>query len=349
MAVMERKFSNDHRPRSGRSSGWRLPRRCRWAGVALALFILPFVAACEKSENRHFVTIGTGGVTGVYYVVGGSVCRLVNKSRAAHGIFCAVESTGGSLYNLNLLRRGEIEIGVAQSDWQFHAVSGDVPPFDTKGPDRSLRALFSLHAEPFTVVARADSGIRRFTDLKGRRVNIGNPGSGQRATMEVVMAAMGWTTGDFLLASELKSSEQGQALCDGKVDAIVFTVGHPNGSILEATTSCDAVLVPVEGDVIDRLIANHSYYAAASIPGGLYRGTAHETRTFGVRATLVSRADAEDRAVYEVVKAVFDHLGDFKRLHPSFRSLEPEEMLQAGLSAPLHPGALRYYRERGWR
>ena len=224
-----------------------------------------------QGTAAQFVTIGTGGVTGVYYPTGGAICRLVNKGRKEHGIRCSVESTGGSVYNLNTIRAGELDMGVAQSDWQFHAYHG-TSRFEDQGANMELRAIFSVHPEPFTVVARADSGIESFDDLKGKRVNIGNPGSGQRGTMEVVMAALGWEKSDFALASELKSAEQSQALCDNKIDAIVFTVGHPSGSIKEATTSCDSVLVSVTGAAIEKLVADNDYYRTATIPGEMYRG-----------------------------------------------------------------------------
>ncbi|MHA1537910.1 MAG: TAXI family TRAP transporter solute-binding subunit, partial [Alphaproteobacteria bacterium] len=187
-------------------------------------------------QAKTFVKIGTGGQTGVYYQVGQAICRLVNRDSAKNDINCTAPSTGGSVANLNALRAGELSMGVAQSDWQYHAYNG-TSKFKSKGPFKDLRAVFSVHPEPFTVVARKDSGIKTFTDLKGKRVNIGNVGSGQRGTMEVVMGKLGWTMGSFKLATELKSSEQAKALCDNKVDAIVFTVGHPNGSIKEATTS----------------------------------------------------------------------------------------------------------------
>ena len=208
--------------------------------------------------------------------------------------------------------------------------------------------MFSVHGEPFTVIARADSGIETFEDLKGKRVNIGNPGSGQRATMEVVMNALGWTLDDFALASELKPAEQSAALGDNKVDAIIYTVGHPNGSIQEATTTVDARIIPVTGPEIDALIADNPYYAAATIPGGMYTGTDEDVSTFGVKATFVTSADVPDDVVYEVVKAVFDNFDRFKGLHPAFADLTEEEMISAGLSAPLHPGAEKYYKERGW-
>ena len=311
------------------------------AGAALAMLTAP-VAMAEE-----FITIGTGGVTGVYYPTGGAICRLVNKGRKDHGIRCSVESTGGSVYNINTIRAGELEFGVAQSDWQYHAFKG-TSRFEEQGPFEDLRAVFSVHPEPFTVVARADAGISTFADLKGKRVNIGNPGSGQRGTMEVVMEKMGWETSDLALASELKAAEQSAALCDNQIDAMIYTVGHPSGSIQEATTACDSVLVEVSGAEIDALINDNSYYRSAKIPGGMYRGTDGDVATFGVGATFVTSASVSEDAVYAVVSAVFDNFEDFKKLHPAFANLTAEEMATAGLSAPLHPGAEKYYKEKGW-
>ncbi|WP_371225759.1 TAXI family TRAP transporter solute-binding subunit [Roseovarius sp. 2305UL8-3] len=311
------------------------------AGAAVAAMMAPAAYAEE------FITIGTGGVTGVYYPTGGAICRLVNKGRKDHGIRCSVESTGGSVYNINTIREGELEFGVAQSDWQYHAYNGS-SKFEEAGPFEGLRAVFSVHPEPFTVVARADAGISSFEDLKGKRVNIGNPGSGQRGTMDVVLEAMGWTVGDFALASELKAAEQSAALCDNQIDAMIYTVGHPSGSIQEASTACDSVLVNVTGEAIDGLIENNSFYRTATIPGGMYRGSDNETTTFGVGATFVTSDAVSEDAVYAVVAAVFDNFDDFKKLHPAFANLKAEEMATAGLSAPLHPGAAKYYKEKGW-
>ncbi|PIE11794.1 MAG: C4-dicarboxylate ABC transporter substrate-binding protein [Rhodobacterales bacterium] len=305
------------------------------------------VAMAAPAVAEDFITIGTGGVTGVYYPTGGAICRLVNKGRKEHGIRCSVESTGGSIYNINTIREGELEFGVAQSDWQYHAYNG-TSKFEDQGAFEDLRAVFSIHAEPLTVVARADSGITTFDDMKGKRVNLGNPGSGARATFEVLLDAMGWTTDDFSLAAELKPAEQSAALCDNQVDAIVFTVGHPSGTIQEATTACDSVIVAVEGEAVDKLIEENSYYRAASVPGGMYRGTDADVNTYGVGATFVTSANVSDEAVYEVVKAVFDNFDDFKNLHPAFANLTPQDMATAGLSAPLHDGAAKYYREQGW-
>lgn len=302
--------------------------------------------AAAPSMAEEFVSIGTGGVTGVYYPTGGAICRMMAKTRSEHGIRCAVESTGGSVYNVNAVRSGELEFGVAQSDVQYKAVHGEGSLADA-GPNPDLRSVFSIHPEPFTVVARADAGITNFEDLQGKRVNVGNPGSGQRDTMEVVMNAMGWTMDSFALASELQAAEQSQALCDNNIDAMVYTVGHPSGSIQEATTACDAVLVNVTGEAIDALVAANPYYRTATIPGGMYRGNDADTATFGVGATLVTSASVSEETVYQLVKAVFEDIDGFRGLHPAFANLDPREMANDGLSAPLHPGAERYFREAG--
>ena len=314
--------------------------------AALVAGTTAFAGGAALAQDQTFIAIGTGGVTGVYYPTGGAICRLVNRDRAEHGIRCGVESTGGSVFNINAIRGGELEFGVAQSDWQYHAYNG-TSRFEEQGPFEDLRAVFSVHPEPFTVVARADAGIETFEDLQGKRVNVGNPGSGQRGTMEVLMEAMGWTMDDFALASELQAAEQSQALCDNNIDAMIYTVGHPSGSIQEATTACDSVLVDVANDAVDMLVEENPFYRTATIPGGMYRGNPEDTQTFGVGATFVTHADVSDEVVYTVVSAVFENLDQFKSLHPAFANLDPEQMANDGLSAPLHAGAERYFREAG--
>ena len=323
----------------------RISLKATVLGLSTAALLAGAPATVQAQEK--FVTIGTGGQTGVYYQVGGSICRLVNRGTKDHGIKCT-HTTGGSVANINGIRAGDLDLGVAQSDWQYHAFNGTAPDQFPDGAFEELRAVFSVHPEPFTVVARADSGIKSFDDLKGKRVNVGNPGSGQRGTMEVVMKEMGWSMDDFKLASELKSAEQSQALCDNKIDAMVFTVGHPNGSIKEATTSCETVMVPVTGAAIDKLVNDNAYYAKATIPGGMYSGTDADTVTFGVGATFVASTNVDEETVYQMVKAVFDNFDRFKRLHPAFANLEEGRMIKNNLSAPLHDGAVRYYKEKGW-
>jgi len=315
------------------------------AAMTAALAVAGPADEARAADDETFVTIGTGGVTGVYYPAGGAICRLLNKDRDRHGIRCSVESTGGSVYNLNTMQADELSFGVVQSDWQYHAHNGSKRFSDD--PFEELRAVFSLHPEPFTVVAREDSGIEDFVDTAGKRVNIGNPGSGQRATMDVVMEALGWTPDKFSLASELKADEQASALCDNKVDAFVYVVGHPSGSIEEATTTCDTNLVNVQNDAVAELVEDRPYYSWATLPGGMYKGNDEDTKTFGVRATFVTSTDVSEKVVYELVKAVFENFEAFKSLHPAFKILDKEEMATQALSAPLHPGAKKYYEEAG--
>jgi TRAP transporter TAXI family solute receptor len=305
------------------------------------------LSAAPSYAQQRFITIGTGGVTGVYYAAGGAICRLMNKDRARHGIRCSVESTGGSVFNINTIKAGELDFGVTQSDWQFHATNGG-KVFEKDGKHTDLRAVFSLHPEPFTVLSRKEAGISGIAGLKGKRVNIGNPGSGTRASMEELMGAMAWKTSDFALAAELKADEHGAALCDNKIDAFIFGVGHPSANIQDPITTCGARLVPLTGAAVDKLVAGAPFYAKVSIPGGLYAGHPNPTPTYGVLATFVTSAKVPEATVYELTKAVFENFEEFKKLHPALGALDPKDMIKNGLSAPLHPGAIRYYKEKGW-
>jgi len=314
--------------------------------VIMVIAAFPTFANSADRASDKFITIGTGGVTGVYYPAGGAICRLMNKGRKSHGIRCSVQSTEGSIDNIELLKSGDIDVAVAQSDWQFHAYNG-TDYFSNRKPLTDLRSLFSLHSEPFTVVARKDSGIRTFDDLKGKRVNVGAVGSGMRGTMDFIMKQKGWKYTDFAATTELSPAEQTQALCENKIDVMVYAAGNPNGAIQEVTTSCDTVLIPVEGPEIDKLIQENPYYAYTTIPGGMYIGSDKDVKTIGVKATFVAMKDLDDEVVYQLVKAVFDNFDSFRTLHPVFETLDPQRLVHEGNTAPLHPGAARYFKEKG--
>lgn len=314
--------------------------------AAMAAFALTGPIATVQAQQK-FMTIGTGGVTGVYYAAGGSICRLVNKDRAKHGFRCTVESTGGSVANINTIKAGDLDFGVAQSDWNYHGYKG-TSTFEKSGAFPELRSVFSLHPEPFTVLARGDANIKNFSDLKGKRVNVGNPGSGTRASMDQLLVAMNWKVSDFGLAAELKADEHGAALCDNKIDAFFYGVGHPSANIQDPVTTCGAKLVNITGPAVDKLVKDNSFYAKATIPAGLYKGNDTATQTYGVVATFVTSAKVPDEQVYTLVKAVFENFDDFKKLHPAFANLKAENMVKDGLSAPLHNGAAKYYKEKGW-
>ncbi len=302
--------------------------------------------------QKKFISIGTGGPTGVYFVVGQSVCRLVHKEAAEgrkkgrkHGIRCAAPSTAGSTYNIGNIKAGELDFGVAQSDWQFHAYNGS-SKFKDKA-FKKLRAVFSVHPEPYHIIVGKNSGIKAWGDLTGKRFNIGNRGSGQRGTTEVLMAAYGTKKSDFKIATELTSTEQSKALCDGKIDAYGYTVGVPNAGVAVATDGCGAKIINLATGIEKALVDSNPYYAFATIPKGTYKTTDSDVTTFGVMATFVTSADVPEDIVYEVTRAVFENLDDFRKLHPAFKNLDPKQMVTNALSAPLHPGALKYYKEKG--
>src|SRR5438477_7768144 len=320
--------------------GIRSVRVAAAALFAFASFVAPALA------QQKFVTIGTGGVTGVYYAVGGAICRLMNKNRSETGLRCSVESTGGSVFNVNAIKAGELDFGLAQSDVQFNAAKGEG---QFKGnADADLRAVFSVHPEPFTVLARRDAGVKEFADFKGKRFNIGNPGSGTLLSMEELLKQLGWTKASFSLAAELKADEQGTALCDNKIDGFFYGVGHPSAAIQDPTIACGAKLISLRGPAVDALVKEHAFYAKVNIPGGMYANNPNPTPTYGVLATLITSAKASDDIVYALVKAVFENFDEFKKLHPAFANLDPAKMATDGVSAPLHPGAAKYYKEKGW-
>jgi len=301
--------------------------------------------APEKAKTT-FITIGTGGITGVYYPTGGAIAKIVNKKKDVYGIRCTVESTGGSVFNVNAIMAGDLQFGVVQSDRQFQAING-LAEWKDKGKQEDLRAVFSIHPESITLVAAVDAGINDIADLKGKRVNIGNPGSGQRQNSIDALEAVGINYKTDMNAEGIKASESASLLQDGRIDAFFYTVGHPSGSIKEATAGARKVrFASITG--IDSLLEKYPYYAKAYIPVKLYPGAENTENvdTFGVKATFVTSAKVPEDVVYAVTKEVFDNFDDFKKLHPAYAVLTKEGMLE-GLSAPLHPGALKYYKEAG--
>lgn len=325
--------------------------------IAVSLCSFPGCGRDEGGETKKppgisLVTIGTGGITGVYYPTGGAISRMINAKKDQYGIRCTVESTGGSVFNVNALMAGDLEFGVVQSDCQFQAVHGSGGSEWAGNPQKKLRAVFSVHPETCTLVAAVDAGIRTITDLRGKRVNIGNPGSGQRQNCIDALTAVGIDWEQDIQAEGIKASEAPGLLLDGRIDAFFYTVGHPNNNFKEAAAGKrKVVFVPITGPGIDALIGRLPYYAKAVVPViGNYPGAANDSdiESFGVKATVVTSADVPDSIVYAVTREVFENLDDFKKLHPAYAGLTKENMLQ-GLSAPIHPGALTYYREAGLR
>lgn len=314
--------------------------------VVFGLVLLMGAGANECLAKTTFVTIGTGGITGVYYPTGGAIAKMVNKKKKEYGVRATVESTGGSVFNINAVMAGDLEFGIAQSDRQYQATKG-IAEWEKKGPQKNLRSVFSIHPELVTLVAAVDANINAITDLKGKRVNIGNPGSGHRQNALDAFSTAGLDPKKDLVVEGIKASEAPGLLQDGRIDAFFYTVGHPSGAIKEATAGARKVrFVPITST--EELIAKNSFYANSYIPAKLYPNAAgkENTNTFGVKATLITAADVPEDVVYAITKEVFENFEAFKKLHPAYGVLTKESML-SGLSAPLHPGALKYYKEAG--
>ncbi len=332
---------------------WRVSSQMssHWAGVLIAVIVAGGAAAqpvSQASTRTDTLTIGTGSVSGVYLPAGGAICTMVNRSRKTSGVHCVVAPTEGSVANLEALRAGYANFAIAQSDVVADAAAGR-DRFASAGPDADLRAVFALHSETFGIVARDDSDIDDFDDLKGRRVAVGPPGSGQRVLLDQLLAARGWSLKDLGAVLEVAPTEEADVLCDGKADAAIYMAGNPTGLLQEATTSCDTEIVPIPADLVASLVRDNPALRAAVIPGGLYRNTPDDVATIGTVALLVTSTAEPADHVYLLVRAVFENLAIINSLHPALFDLKPKDMVQQAFPMPLHEGALRYYRERGWR
>ncbi|AIL64723.1 TRAP transporter solute receptor, TAXI family [Rickettsiales bacterium Ac37b] len=293
---------------------------------------------------EKFVIIGTGKVTGVYYPTGSAICRMVNRYRRTNSIRCSIDPSNGSLDNIQSLKNKTFDLGIIQSDIQYNAYNG-IDNFANDGPDKSLRSIFSLHNDDFTVVVRSDSGIKTIEDLKGKKINISSKGSGSREMLQTIMDLYGLTSENFIF-SELTSSEESFALCNNKIDAIIASVGHPNAAIQEVSALCDITIIPITGNNIEKLLKDYSYYTKSTIPGGLYAGNPNNIPTFSVKVSIITREDVNDNVIYQVVKSLFDHFDVFRNLHPVLHNLVPKDMIQNNI-IPIHKGAERYYKEKG--
>ncbi len=307
------------------------------SAALIAALTIPAFAA-------EFITIGTGSVTGTYYPTGGAVCRLVNKYKKETKIRCSVESTGGSVYNINTIKNGELDFGIVQSDVVYQASNGK-DKFEGK-PIKKLRSVMAIYPELFTLVTRAEAGINGIMDIKGKKINLGNPGSGNESTALGLFEAMGMSKDDLAFAGVLKAGEAPDALRDNKIDGYFYMVGHPTANIKDASNSVDIRITPIHGPKVDAFVKANPYFAQADVPAGLYKGVDTPVPTFGVKAVLVTSTDVSEKAVYTLVKAILENFDAFKKLHPAYANITKESLLD-GLSAPLHEGAKKYFKEAG--
>ena len=321
-------------------------RRRSWIRAACigAVFGLQ---ACTIVQHRPDVAIGTGRPGGAYFALGDSICRLFNLDLEKRGLRCAAYPSSGPVANIDRLHDGRIDIGIVQSDALADALRGH-GPFVARGPDMALRVLFTGQTEAFTIVAHRSRDVRAASELRGKRVNLGSPGSGERVSMERVMAALGFAPGDFAETRELPLAQQHDAFCATALDAIVYMVRHPNGLVDDVVRTCGGILVNVSGPPIERLLFEHPEYSRFVIPANTYAGNPEAVATLGVRSAVITTARLPEAVAYEITKAVFENIDDFRRLHPDFATLLASDMVPRAGIVPVHPGAVRYYRARGW-
>lgn len=306
----------------------------------LAAFSL---ALATTAFAQGFYTIGTGGVTGVYYPVGGATAKIVNDADV--GLRLTVESTGGSVFNIKAIEAGQLDLALAQSDVAYQAYNGEVE-FEGAPVDK-LRSVMGLHAEPMHLVCDASDNVSEFRDIAGKRVSIGNPGSGILNTVQAMLETVGMSESDFQ-AEYLRAAEAPDFLRDGRIDCFFYTVGIGGAAIRDITSTSDVNLVPLDDEEFQGLIDEEPYYAFATVPAGTYDGQDEEITLFGVKAVFVTSTDLPEEDVYTVVKAVLDNLETFQATHPALRDLTTEDFL-SGLAAPLHDGAERAFQEAGLR
>ncbi len=317
-----------------------IAKKCLIALVA----VLGLALSAPQAKAKQDILFGGAAITGVYYQVALQISNMMNKHMGNKYNYIG-RPTGGSVFNINALDRGAFDFAVAQSDRNYQGYNGTA---DWEGkPVSGLRSVFSMHPETVMLVTRKGTGIAAVEGLKGKRVNIGNPGSGQRGNAEDVLRLYGLDFTKDFTAEALQQGEASRALVDQKIDAFFYTVGNPNAAIEEPAQSVEIDMVPLNSDAIKQFVAEHPYYIMTAIPAGTYRGIDRDIETYAVTATVVTNEGVSEEVVYDMVKTVFENLDELKASHAAFRVLKPEEMLQ-GLSAPFHPGAEKYYKEKGW-
>lgn len=318
----------------------------RLARAALAALALVLAVGAAQAAPR-LITIGSGAFGGVYFPAAGALCRLLNRETGRHGIRCVAETSRGSLQNVADLLENATDFGIVQTDVQADAVTGR-GRFAAEGPRQRLRALFALHAEPITVLARLDAGVASLSGLTGLRFSPGQHRSGTQATMAMLLGSLGMAEADFAEAPGLSPQAAASALCENHIDAFAYVVGHPNQLVRSVSESCAVSLVPIEGPEVTALLGRHPYLTPARIPGGIYVGIDRAVPTIGVRASVLTTAETDERIAYELTRAVALNLEALGGLHPALQGLSQDD-LRAGLTAALHPGARRFFDEIGGR
>ncbi|MDA8229856.1 MAG: TAXI family TRAP transporter solute-binding subunit [Magnetospirillum sp.] len=313
------------------------------AVVAVAAIAVLAVDSASAGERRELV-IASGEVTGYYYPVAGALCRVLNKDKP-HGYTCVVAPTSGSAANVAALRSGEADLAILQSRAASLAATGGEGFKD--GPFPELRAVMSLHDESALALTRSGSGVEQLRDLKGKRVNLGRPGSFQRTMADAVLAAGGLSEGDMAPVVELDTADAAQELCDGNIDAAFFSGVHPMTEAASAIEQCGAVPVPLGGKSLETTLKQSPWLAKTVIKGDTYDGLREDRPALAVTAVLVATTRLPADEVYDILKEIHANFPALVRLHPVLNGLTKKRSARDGIAIPLHEGAAKFYADSG--
>jgi uncharacterized protein len=326
---------------------WNILRRSLM--VFIGFIFITFISwqGFTLKAQTYDIVIGANQLTSFEFKVGRLVCRLINAN--VDGIHCQPRVTSGFLYNLDNVRLGALDLGVVRSDVQFQAIKKQ-GIFKYKDVTyENIRSLFSLHISSFTLIASQNSKIRTLDDLVNKRINIGPRVSPQHSLAKQLFLQKGWHNDDFKMLEELPSShsQDSIAFCHGRIQAIVYSMIHPNPIANNLIHRCKGVLIPIDQSTISQLIIRHPYLSLTRIPQGIYRKSKDPTTTFGLKSTIIASEELDQETAYQIVKTIFNNIKYFKKAHPVFHDMTPKMMAKEGLTAPLHRGAIKFYKENG--
>ena len=310
-------------------------------GLIFALVMLFVFSLAGMSYATTYLSIATGGTGGTYYPIGGALANLITKH--TKGLTVTAETGNASVANCNLIGAHKIEFALVQNNVASWAYNGK---YMFKGKAiKNLRAITSLYPETIQIVALKKSGIKSVNDLKGKKVSIGAPGSGTSVDAVSIIEAHGLSLKDMKV-DYLSFNETVKRMKDGQLDAGFVTAGYPTAAIMDLATTRNIVIVPISEDMIKKIHAKYPYYVKTVIPANTYKGVKEDVSTVTCMAMMVADEKVPEETVYKAVKAMWDNIEEIRDVHAKAKLIQLKTALY-GVGIPLHPGAEKYYKEKG--